>query len=144
MIAPRCFFDTSVLAPVYLSIHVHHGPSLALYSELSSGAGYLSLHSLAELYNTLTKPATPGRMSPVHALDCLNDVKMRLSLVNLDGAEYLQAALGLASLNLGGPLIYDALLLQAARRVNAETIYTWNVRHFQRLAPDLASRIRTP
>ena len=83
-------------------------------------------------------------MSPVHALDCLNDVKTRLSLVNLDGAEYLQSAQGLAQLNLGGPLIYDALLLQAACKVNAETIYTWNVRHFQLLAPDLAARIRTP
>jgi predicted nucleic acid-binding protein len=83
-------------------------------------------------------------MSPVHALDCFNDAKRRLSLVALDGADYLQAAESLASLNLGGPLIYDALLLQAARKVNAETIYTWNVRHFQRLAPDLAARIRTP
>jgi hypothetical protein len=28
--------------------------------------------------------------------------------------------------------------------VNAERIYTWNVRHFQRVAPDLAERIVAP
>ena len=30
-------------------------PSLVLLSELPSGAGYFSIHSLAELYDTLTK-----------------------------------------------------------------------------------------
>jgi hypothetical protein len=31
-----------------------------------------------------------------------------------------------------------------AREVNAERIYTWNVRHFQLVAPDLKDRIVTP
>ncbi len=43
-----------------------------------------------------------------------------------------------------GPLIYDALLLACARKINARSIYTSNVKHFRRIAPDLASRIVEP
>jgi hypothetical protein len=35
-------------------------------------------------------------------------------------------------------------LLACARKIQAERIYTWNARHFQMVAPDLAGRIMTP
>ncbi len=40
--------------------------------------------------------------------------------------------------------IFGALLLAWARKVSAVRIYTWNVRHFQLVAPDLKDRITTP
>jgi predicted nucleic acid-binding protein len=43
-----------------------------------------------------------------------------------------------------GGIIYDALLAACAHKVNAERIYTWNVRHFKLVAPDLEARIMTP
>jgi len=49
-----------------------------------------------------------------------------------------------ANLGRSGGMIYDALLLACARKVQAERIYTWNVKHFQTVAPDLADRIMTP
>ena len=67
-----------------------------------------------------------------------------MNVVPLAAQDYVEAATSVAMQGLGGAMIYDALLLQCARKVNAEVIYTWNVRHFQRLAPDLAERIRTP
>jgi predicted nucleic acid-binding protein len=45
---------------------------------------------------------------------------------------------------LGGSLNYDALVIACARKVNADIIYTSNVRHFRQIAPDLASRIVLP
>jgi predicted nucleic acid-binding protein len=45
---------------------------------------------------------------------------------------------------LSGGIIYDALLIACARKIDAERIYTWNVRHFQMVAPDLAERIVEP
>jgi len=50
----------------------------------------------------------------------------------------------MAKLNLPGGTISDALLLTCARKVDAERIYTWNVRHLKLVAPDLAGRILTP
>ena len=40
--------------------------------------------------------------------------------------------------------IYDALLLQCALKAKADVIYTWNLKHFQQLAPNIASTIKTP
>jgi predicted nucleic acid-binding protein len=49
-----------------------------------------------------------------------------------------------AAMRLHGGIIYDALLLGCARKVNAQRIYTWNEKHFRLVAPDLADRITTP
>ena len=43
-----------------------------------------------------------------------------------------------------GGQIYDALLLDCARKFEADRIYTLNLRHFRRLAPDLAPRVVAP
>jgi hypothetical protein len=40
--------------------------------------------------------------------------------------------------------VYDALLLRRAEKCGAERIYTWNLSHPRRIAPDLADRGRTP
>jgi hypothetical protein len=40
--------------------------------------------------------------------------------------------------------VYDALLLQCAAKVKAETIYTWHLKHFRAIRPDEAERMRTP
>jgi predicted nucleic acid-binding protein len=45
---------------------------------------------------------------------------------------------------MSGAVIYDALILACARKVRAERIYTWNLRHFRAVAPDLAAKIVTP
>jgi hypothetical protein len=43
-----------------------------------------------------------------------------------------------------GGRIYDALHLCRAKKAACDRIYTFNVRHFQQLAPDLAERIGAP
>jgi predicted nucleic acid-binding protein len=58
--------------------------------------------------------------------------------------EYLNTIRELADHSFGGGRVYDALLLACARKSQAETIYTWDEKHFRQIAPDLAGRIRTP
>jgi hypothetical protein len=43
-----------------------------------------------------------------------------------------------------GGRIYDALDLSCARQAACDRVYTFCVRHFQQLAPDLAGRIGAP
>ncbi len=86
----------------------------------------------------------PARLTPSESLFNIRQVLQRVRTVELNEFEYLQTIRSVAAMPLSGALIYDALLLQAARKVQAETLYTWNVKHFQMLAPDLADRIRTP
>ena len=40
--------------------------------------------------------------------------------------------------------IYDAILAACAVKAGAETIYTWNVRHFARFCAEIVGRVRTP
>jgi predicted nucleic acid-binding protein len=57
---------------------------------------------------------------------------------------YERAVLRCAELGVKGGVVYDALLLECAQVGEADRIYTFNTRDFQRLAPDLAARIVAP
>jgi predicted nucleic acid-binding protein len=138
------FFDTSALVPTYVDDHIHSRSSQAAFNAVPPASRACSQHSLAEIFNTLTKPSFSYRATPSQAGDFLAYLRGNTKIVELTTKDYFTAFDGLIRLNLMGGVIYDALLLQAARKVNAEIIYTWNVKHFQQLAPDLASRIRTP
>jgi predicted nucleic acid-binding protein len=71
-------------------------------------------------------------------------VQAKLQCVTLSADEVTQVVHRTASMKLHGGIIYDALLLGCARKVNAGRIYTWNEKHFRMVAPDLAERIISP
>jgi hypothetical protein len=41
-------------------------------------------------------------------------------------------------------MVVDALLLECARKAGLERVYTFNTRHFQALAPELAGIVCAP
>ena len=43
----------------------------------------------------------------------------------------------LADKALSGPIIYDAVHAQGARKVRASKVHTYNLGHFKKIAPDL-------
>ena len=81
---------------------------------------------------------------PEQVMLFVNELRERLALISLDEAEYLTAIQGCVDRSFAGGRVYDALLLGCAGKSKAQTIYTWNLKHFQLIAPELASRIRTP
>jgi predicted nucleic acid-binding protein len=40
--------------------------------------------------------------------------------------------------------IYDAMLAHCALKAQAETIYSWNGRHYAQCGPEVTRRLRTP
>ncbi len=138
------FFDTNVLIAASQRQHLHHEASLLRLAPMDLGSGACAAHTLAEVYSTLTKCSGPYRLLPSHAGLFVDDVRVRLTLITLEPAEYVQAIEQATKDGISGGLIYDALLLACARKIEAEWIYTWNVRHFRAIAPDLAERIVTP
>jgi predicted nucleic acid-binding protein len=86
------------------------------------------------------KPMIP----PEQVLLFVEETYKRLTVVSLDDAEYFDTIHKAAERGITSGRIYDALLLRCAAKVKARTIYTWNLKHFQAVAPDLAERIRTP
>lgn len=47
-------------------------------------------------------------------------------------------------LGLPSGVVYDGLIAACARKAAAKTIYTWNSKHFERLGPEIAKRVKEP
>ena len=138
------FFDTSVLIAAFRTVHPNHLASIERFAKAEPRRSACAAHTLAEFYAvTTTLPLRP-MILPEQAMLFVDETRSRLSIVALTPDEYSAAIQDLADRGIGGGRIYDALLLTCAAKCNAETIYTWNVKHFQALAPRMATRIRTP
>ena len=144
MTLAAAFYDTSVLIAAHDATRPGHEESLTLIQQASRESCACSAHSLAEFYAVLSRLPGGRRQRPDFAGALVEDIALRMTVVALSAEEYLDALLAAAQLRIAGGTIYDALLLKCARKVNAERIYTWNVRHFQLVAPDLAGRIVRP
>lgn len=138
------FFDTSVLVAAFWGSHPDHLASLDLFASAAKNQSACGIHTVAEVYSAMTSlPVTPA-VGPEQALLFVEDLRNRLTLVQLDQEDYYSTIRAAALRGLTGGRIYDALLLRCAAKCGARTIYTWNLRHFRAIAPELAGRIRTP
>jgi predicted nucleic acid-binding protein len=140
----KAFFDTSVLVAAVRAADLRHEVSLRLLTRFAPQEACCAAHTMAELYASLTGMRPPNRLQPEQATLIVEQCKTNLDCVALTSEEVFQAIQRTAALKLPGGIIYDALLLACARKVHAERIYTWNAKHFQMAAPDLAERIVTP
>jgi len=140
----KAFLDTSVLVATFYADHEHHAPSIDLFLRYGKGDAACGVHSLAEVYATLTGMPGARRVGGDHALLFLGDIRDHLTLIALDSHEYFQMANSCAEAGIVGGAIYDAILGHCALKANAEVIYTWNTRDFMRLPATIASRVRRP
>jgi predicted nucleic acid-binding protein len=138
------FLDTSVLVAIAQADHVHHVRSRELWNRCGAEQTSASAHTLAEFYSAVTSMPPGIRVSGRDAMLALDTFLKRIVPIALTADEYVETLRSCASMRLAGGTIYDALHVACARKANAERIYTWNVRHFQRAAPDLAERIVAP
>jgi hypothetical protein len=49
-----------------------------------------------------------------------------------------------ASAGISGHTAYDLMIAHCALKAKAQAIYSWNVKHFNRLGENIASRVRQP
>jgi predicted nucleic acid-binding protein len=140
----RAFFDTSVLVPVFYGDHVHHQPSIDLFIRFDKTTGCCGAHSLAEVYSTLTRMPGKHRISGEQAMLFIGSIRERLAIIALSGGEYGDALEASAARGIVGGGIYDAMLAHCAIKAKAETIYTWNGRHYAQCGVDVTQRLRTP
>lgn len=138
------FLDTSVLVAVAHTSHDRHQRSLELWNRCARKDTAVSVHTLAELYSSLTGMPPAFRIPPRDAVLAVETFLQRLTPISLTPDDYTSAIARAARLGLSGGILYDVLLLECARKCKARKIYTWNVRHFRLAAPDLSDRIVAP
>jgi predicted nucleic acid-binding protein len=140
----KAFLDTSVLVAAFWGDHPDHDASLDLFSKLRPQSGACGIHSLAEVYSVMTALPVRPLLAAEQVYLFVEQIPARLTVIALQQDDYLKTIRELAERRLASGRIYDALLLACARKSRAQTIYTWNLKHFRQLAPGIADRIRTP
>ena len=88
----------------------------------------------------------PGkdRATPDEAMLFLGDLRERLTIIALTLPEYSSALEESAAMGIMGGGVYDSLIGYCFKKSKAATLYTWNVKHFTRLGPAIAGRVKTP
>jgi predicted nucleic acid-binding protein len=140
----REFFDTSVLVASFWRDHRDHDASLRRVAAANKKKSACALHTLAEVYSTMTALPIKELLPPDQAFVFVEEVRNRLTIVSLNEAEYAETIQQTAERGLVSGRVYDALLLRCAAKVHAEVIYTWNVKHFRAIDPKQADKVRTP
>lgn len=143
----KTLFDTSVLHPMFVMRHVNHDAARVCLERVMRGEDemYLSTHALAELYATLTGSPMQNRIDPLALRHMIrHNIEPYATLVPLDRADYFAAVDNVITRDLRSGVIYDALHVQAAKKVNADQLLTYNLKHFERLWPDHNGVIRSP
>lgn len=143
----KAYFDTTVFVAASVRDHPHYSQSaaaLALAQE-DKVKGFVSGHGLSEVYAVLTRTPFQPAVYPSEAWKILwEDVIPYFQIVTITPQMYTDTIRECADRGWIGGRIYDAIHLRCARESDCERIYTFNVRHFQQLAPDLAQRIGAP
>jgi predicted nucleic acid-binding protein len=132
------FFDTTVLVAASEQSHPHYAQARPALLRVAAGRdkGFISLHSLAEVYAALTRLPVQPRIHPVEAARIVTEnILSCFEVISPDKRDYLEALNTMTSGGWIGAKIYDALLLHGAARWGAERIYTFNLRDFKELAP---------
>lgn len=143
----KIFCDTSVLVAACIRNHPHYERALPVLDDVVKGRhiGAISMHSTAELYSTLTSAPLRPKIQPTEAYRLISkNIIEHFDLIAVTKQMYLQAINTCTDFSLVSGTIYDALILECARKFDADRIYTFNMRDFRRIAPDLATRISSP
>jgi predicted nucleic acid-binding protein len=143
----RAYFDTTILVAASVEGHLHHNQAIAALKLAQSGKmkNYTSGHGLSEAYSVLTRTPFRPAVYPAEAWKILHEnILPYFQLVTITPQMYIETIRECADRGWIGGRVYDAIHLRCAREADCERIYTFNVRHFQQLAPDLAQRIGAP
>jgi predicted nucleic acid-binding protein len=143
----KVYCDTSVLVAASVASHPHYPQSLALFKLIRAGKleAVISAHGIAEFYAVLTRaPLTP----PVYPSEVwrllAENILPHFHIAAISAAQYTSVLQQAAEKGWTGGLVYDALHLAAATSNHCKRIYTFNLRHFLQLAPDLQHVICSP
>jgi predicted nucleic acid-binding protein len=131
--------DTSCLVAAVCSWHQHHeatAADLALRAKRQEKL-LMAAPVLLEAYAVLTRLPPPYRLKPSDALAVLEGSWGDARVVTLPASETWRLLRTLPERGVAGGGSYDAMIVACARRARADTILTWNLRHFERLTEDI-------
>jgi predicted nucleic acid-binding protein len=130
--------DTSVIVAGLLSWHGRHEAARQnLEAVLAVDEVVLPVHVLLESYSVMTRLLAPHRLAPADAAELLEGTFRRPSrLAGIPANEMWGLVRALADRGVAGGAVYDAEILECARRAGATKVLALNPRHFERVATE--------
>ena len=131
-------FDTSVLVPAFVDQLANHPTCFSTFVTYTSEehTAVCASHALAEVYSVLTALPLSRRVSPLEARQIIEEsIRGRLTVIDLDAEDYRWAVTAVSDVGLTSGVVYDGLHVVAAGKAGCGRIYTYNARHFRRIAP---------
>jgi predicted nucleic acid-binding protein len=143
----KVFFDTSVLVSSLVAKHPHHERAMAVVARVLRRVdeAHVAAHGVAETYAVLTTLPVVPRIGPDMAGRLIRDnILAHFRIVVLEAREYLSVVGSLPEKGIMGGAVYDAIHVACAQKAAAKRLYTFNVAHFQRIAPEWNKRVVAP
>ena len=119
------FFDTTVLVAASEQAHPHYTRAWPALRRVAAGQdkGFMSVHSIAEVYVSLTRLPVQPRIHPLEAVRIVTDnILAHFEVVPIGKEDYMEALNTVGSGGWSGAKIYDALLLRCAARCTVDRI----------------------
>ena len=129
--------DTSCMVAAICSWHEHHARAVAEFERRFDRDEKLVAvaPALVEAYSVLTRLPAPHRLPPSDALRLLEANFMQTAPpVALDGRLYRTLLRRAPNEGIVGGQMYDAVIVECALKARADTLITFNTRHFMPLA----------
>lgn len=143
----KIYCDTSMLVAASIASHPHHAPSVELLKLIRGKRheGVISAHGTAEFYAVLTRAPLSPPIYPSEAWRLLDEnILPHFNVATLSTAQYAAVLRQASQKGWTGGLVYDALHIAAAVNNQCKRIYTFHLRRFSQLAPDLGNVICSP
>lgn len=135
----KVLFDSSALVAALLRKHPRHVTAFSQLQAVHFGSqtGVLTTHGLAELFATLSAIPLRPRLQPTEVQSMIErSILPHFELFPLGADIYRQAIALTVRRGLSSGAVYDALHLIGARESGCAKLFTFNLRHFQALAPE--------
>jgi predicted nucleic acid-binding protein len=143
----KIYFDTTVLVASCVEGHPHYNQAITALRDVHAKKteAFTSAHGLAESFSVLTRTPFIPPIFPNVAWQFLSaNILSAFEIVTLSAKEYQDAIQHCSQNGWAGGRVYDMLHLYTAKKGACERIYTFNLRHFQELAPELRDLIASP
>lgn len=142
----KVLFDTNILVAATIEAHPNHAISLPWIQKVRNKSiqGYISTHSIAELYAVMTRLPLAQPLNSQQVYDVIVNNLESFHPVDLESSDYLEIIQNVAKLNITGGGIYDAIIAQAALKANVDVLLTMNSKHFTRLGDHISRLVRDP
>lgn len=140
-------FDTSSIIGLLVEDHQSHSKSLSTFKKLKGQQAefYISIHSVAEIYRTLTWGTGYLSFSPQKAYTAIQEsIIPFFNRVTLTEEDYQHVLNRMKRLKLTGAIIYDGLISHAASKIDADYLVTFNAKDFKRVFPENGADLIIP